>query len=254
MRLPIALLACLATTAALAAPKPFATTADLGQWVANYYLRPDPSRSVQAVAAASELGLFAQGRASATFVGFLAGVLRREPSVAKDAVTRLAKLPKAEQPMVVLAVWYSGHPETKKLMGDLSRAMPDHKAMFDELSAQPAQRLEDLPLEQGTWVVDALWGSFMATGEEKPVVRIMSALPWAAIPGNGAKQVAGNAAKVSLTSNAVQHPRVLAISKAHVARQPKEVSAPLAEVILRAEEELRTRAAGGAKAAPAAKK
>ena len=241
MRILVALLACLAASLAAAAPAPFASGPELGKWVTYYYLKPEPARAVEAIASASRLGLMKDGKSSPSLIGFLAGVVRKEPAVAREAATRLVSLPKAEQPVLALGLWYSGHPETAKLLAGLARSVPEQKAMYDELSQKAAPPLDQIPLEQGPWVLDALWGNFMATGDERPVLRVMSALPWADAQGDKVKALAGGAARWSLTSNAIHHPRVLAICKAQLRKQPKEVSVVLAEIIRNAEQDLKAK-------------
>lgn len=238
MRTLAVLAACFAASLATAAPVPFASGPELGKWVTYYYLKPEPARAVEAVASASRLGLLKDARSSPSMIGFLSGVMRKEPAVAREAASRLVKLPNAEQPVLALGLWYSGHPETGKLLAGLARSVPEQKAMYEELSQNAAPPLDKVPLEQGPWVLDALWGSFMATGDERTVLRVMSALPWVDAQGDKPKALAGGAARWSLTANAVRHPRVLAICKAQAAKQPKEVATVLAEIIRNAEKEL----------------
>ena len=88
-------------------------------------------------------------------------------------------------------------------------------------------------------VLDALWGYFMATGDDAPVVRIMAALPWMEVRGDIPRLSVGGAAKWSLTSNAAQHERVLRICRAQLSRQPKDVATVLRQVIQEAEEDLK---------------
>lgn len=242
MRTLVVLLACLAASLATAAPAPFASGPELGKWVTYYYLKPEPARAVEAIASASRLGLLKDGKSSPSMIGFLSGVVRKEPAVAREAASRLVSLPKAEQPVLALGLWYSGHPEAGKLLAGLSRSVPEQKAMYDELSQNVAPKLDQVPLEQGPWVLDALWGSFMATGDERPVLRVMSALPWTDAQGDKARSLAGGAARWSLTANAVRHPRVLAICKAQAGKQPKEVAVVLAEIIRNAEKDLKANA------------
>lgn len=239
----LAALLVLGTAHALAAPAAFASEEELGRWMTYYYKHPEPARLGEAVAAAGNHGLFRGGKAAPPFFGFIAGVLAKEPSIAPALLERLATLPESDQPVLVLGVWYSGHKDTTRLLDGLARTMPAQKAMIAHLRTGTAPPLMEIPLEQGPWVLDALWGYFMASGEEAPVVRIMAALPWIEVRGNIPKLSVGGAAKWSLTSNAVQHERVMKICKAQLARQPKEVAAVLRQVIEEAEEDLKKEAA-----------
>jgi hypothetical protein len=52
------------------------------------------------------------------------------------------------------------------------------------------------------------------------------------------RRLIGASARWSLTSNAVQHPKVLAICRSQLPQQPREVAAVLADVIKEAEKAL----------------
>jgi len=245
MRQLVAALACLLALSAEGAPKAFASEDELAQWVTFYYTRPEPSRVAEAMTSASKMGLFREGKAAPPFFGFLAGVLGKDPSLAPSIVKQLSKLPVNDQPVVVLGVWYSGHKDTRQFLAELTKSMPALETMVANLTGSTAPRLTDISLEEGPWVLDALWGTFMATGEDAPVIRIMSALPWIEVRGNIPKLMVGGAAKWSLTSNAVQHGRVLEMCREQIRHQSKEVAAVLAQIIAQAEEDLRKQGASG---------
>ena len=246
----IAALTCCVALHAAGAQEPFASEEALGQWVTYYYTRPQPARVAEAIASASRMGLFREGRAAPPFFGFLAGVLGKEPAIADAVVHRLVQLPEADQPVVILGVWYSGHRDTGRLLAGLKKAMPAQKKPIETLLQGEAPRLTGVSLEEGPWVLDALWGNFMATGDDAPVIRIIAALPWVDVRGDTAKMMVGGAAQWSLASNAVQHARVLAICRAQLRNQPKEVAAALTKVIAQAEEDLAKRKTEGTTQSP----
>ena len=88
-------------------------------------------------------------------------------------------------------------------------------------------------------MLDALWGNFMATGDNAPVVRIISALPWIHVRGDVPRLLVGGAARWSLISNAIQHQPVMAVCRRELASQPKEVEGVLREVIAEAERDMK---------------
>jgi hypothetical protein len=75
----------------------------------------------------------------------------------------------------------------------------------------PNKPIEQWPIDKAM-MLDMLWGSFFATGDEKYIRRIISTLEWLQ-PGqkDPNKQVIAAAAQWSLSSNAVQHKRVMQI-------------------------------------------
>ena len=117
--------------------------------------------------------------------------------------------------------------------------MPKHKEMIDNLLANGRPSLLELPVEQGPWVLDALWGYFMATGDDAPVVRIISALPWVNVRGDVSRLLVGGAARWSLISNAIQHKPVMTVCRKELASQPNEVTDVLREVIAEAEKDMK---------------
>lgn len=236
-----AALVCLAASLALAAPPMFSSRAELVQWFTYYYQKPEPAKVGDALAEASRRGLYRGGTNAPPWFGFLAGALAKSPMTAAATVKRLATLPEDDQPIVVFGIWYSGLPQTKPLLQQVARDMPAQKGIVEQLSATAAPRMTDIPLEQGGWVLDMLWGNFIATGDEAPVLRIISALPWSQTRGNSARMSVGGSARWSLTANAALHPRVMQICRKQAKTQPPEVARILADVIRNAEDEIRVK-------------
>lgn len=212
------------------------TQEQLSQWLHFYYQNPHPDQVVPALLAASKLGLFKGGKPSPPFSGFLAGWLAHNPAQAASLIEASAALPADEQGIVIIGLTYSGLPQTKALLEKLRQRMQADANRLPPLR-EPLSLL-DVPLENGPAVLDALWGYFMAAGDEAPVLKIMTALPWVE-SRDKAQLLLGGAAKWSLTSNATQHPRVLDICRAQLALQAPDVRKVLAEVIRSAEKELR---------------
>jgi hypothetical protein len=238
LRLTAALL-CLAASLALAAPKSFSGEADLVQWFTYYYQKPEPARVGDAMLEAGRRGLYRNGTNAPPWFGFLAGALAKSPMTAASTVKRLAALPESDQPIVVFGLWYSGLAETRSLLAQVARDMPSQRQNIEQLSGMTPPRIIDLPLEQGGWVLDVLWGNFIATGDEAPVLRIISAVPWSQARGNSARMSVGGSARWSLTANAALHPRVMEICRQQAKVQPPEVARILDDVIRNAEAEIR---------------
>ena len=84
-------------------------------------------------------------------------------------------------------------------------------------------------------LLDALWGQYFATGQYRPIWRIMTMLPWAKERDDIGRLTIGSAAKYTLASNAARYPDILALIKDMAAYQEPEVRPILAEVIKAAE-------------------
>lgn len=180
--------------------------------------------------ALSKQGALKDSNTAAPFFGFLAGVLSKNPKMVPATLPRLAALPPNEQPVVILGLWYSGHPDTKGLLAGLAKDMPEQRSMIEDLSRSTPAKLIELPLEGDPGVMAALWGNFMATGDEAPVLRIIEALPFTMIAQGDRQRLAmGRVAEWSLASNAAQHPRVMEI----VRRQARARTGPMANILNR---------------------
>lgn len=237
MRFLAFLFAFLITAAPDSSAQPFADVEQAGQWFTYYYLKPEPERIPDALRTMSAAGLLKPDKGASPVTGFLAGVLAARPQGARALVQRLSFLPEDEQSVLLLGLWYSGIPDAKALLNELSSAMPGHEVRIRFLLATPAPRIVEMPPDQGAWVLDAWWGYFLATGDELPVKAVIAVLPWTQIRGDVGRLAIGGAARWSLASNAVQHDRVLEICKAQLPAQPPETARLLGEVVKAAEAE-----------------
>jgi len=235
----ILLFLLIATTAV--ADVPFKSQEEVGQWLTYYYLKPDPSRVPDAISFLSKAKFFDNSNAVSPIVGFLSGIFRDNPKMVSALIGRLSSLEEPHKGVIVLGLWYANLPDSRKQAYAILDAHPNLKKQFQFLFAGSPMTVENIPLEQGPWVLDALWGNFMATGRKAPVLRIASALPWADIKGDMNRLLVGGAARWSLTANAVQHKLVLEICEAEVNNQPKEVAEKLREVIINAKKEINSR-------------
>ena len=233
------LAAVLAGAPSDAAQGKFSDANVLGQWITFYYTKPEPQHVAEALLAASAKGFTKEGQKAPLFIGFTAGIFSKNPKSATALAEQLSSLPEVDQPMLVLGIWYSTYPEAKSLLERLARSMPKQKEMIDHLLANGRIGLLDLPLEQGPWVLDAMWGNFMATGDRAPVLRIISILPWINVRGDVPRLSIGGSARWSLILNAIQHKPVMAICKKELLSQQKEVGDVLREVIAEAEKDIR---------------
>jgi hypothetical protein len=225
--------------AAWAKPGDFPDIDALSHWISYYYTDPQPHRVVDALRAASAHGLTREGQNVEPFFGFLAGIFSKNHSMVEAMAEELVSLPEVDQSILVMGIWYSSYPEAKRLLGQLRDSMPKQAASIDYLLKGGQMGVTDLPPEQGPWVLDALWGNFMATGDHAPVIRVMSVLPWVNVRGDTQQLLVGGAARWSLISNAIQHKAVMAMCREQVAKQPKDVADELLRVIAEAEDEMK---------------
>jgi hypothetical protein len=138
---------------------------------------------------------------------------------------------------VAHGLWQAGTEQAQAALASMSDLGSDRLARFvAELRADPhpPDYLHDAV--DSPAVLDACWASFFATGEPAYDHRIIQVLPWAEVRGDVSKMLIGGAARWSLASNAVQHPRVLEICEARLASSP---DAALQQIVAAAKETAR---------------
>lgn len=160
-----------------AAAREFTSVERLMQWTFTYRQRPEPTRMPEAVRAMFELGLLDDEDKSGYFVGFVAGVLAKNPKSAPSLIERMLPLPAKEQSIVVRAIAYSELANWPELLMRFAPRVPERQILVDELLAGNEPVLIDAPLDSDA-VVYALWGFYVATGDERHVRRVISALAW----------------------------------------------------------------------------
>lgn len=205
---------------------------DMGRWMTYYYENPEPAKVMDALIFADSSKLFDDSRRMSPMVGFVAGAVSKNPELAEILSSSLPRLSEKAQQVVVLGVWYSDYPGASQVLSRIQLAYPSLKSGIDALLASKRLSVFDVPLERGPWVLDMLWGNFMATGDSAPVVRLISALPWSTAKGDVGKLLVGGAAKWSLRSNAAQHARVLAVCRSEADLAKKGLLADLLREVI----------------------
>ncbi len=233
----IVILAAVFSGGSLRQPDRFDTVETVQAWMTDYYRHPEPQRIVEVVRSASGLGLLRDRSTAPPMFGFLAGWFSENEGATDVVMDQLVSLPSEDQPVLIAGLWYSDAPGAMKTLEKVASRMPSHAESIAKRLAAPSHGIAALPLERGPWAQDALWGYFYATGKEAPVVRLMEALSWVGEKGDALRLALGAAARWSLTSNAVRHPRVLEICRSQVFLQPTTVAAVLKEIIKDAEKD-----------------
>ena len=254
------------TTTAAAAPArlgELASRDDVLKWVDGYRKRPDPASVPIAMKVLSQRGVLQDPDTAGVYVGFLAGVIGARPSEAAALAGRvLPALAEEDQWILVRAIAYAGLPDWKALLTRLADRMPTRRVMIDKYLDGTLAALDEVPLEQpkpalmdevkgyfggskpkhgaltfdsSPELLDTLWGIYFATGNYRPVARIIAMLPWSKENDSVEKLTVGGMAKYTLVSNATRSRDLLAMLKRASQHQPKSVAPILGEVIEAAE-------------------
>jgi hypothetical protein len=211
----------------------FLSVEEVAKWVTYYYNNPEPVKIPEAFIYMSQSGAINKDSDIPPFADFLAGVLKNNPDKAKSWIEVLSDLPIKHKRILIMGVWYSELPDAKKKVysiidRDNMLKQKDKASLFSKCF--PCS-ITQIPFDQGPWVLDALWGYFMATGSPRPVVRIISALFWLDQYFSRSLFMIGAAAKWSLISNSEQHERVLKICIEQIDKQPPEIADDLKAII-----------------------
>lgn len=215
----------------------FQSKEKFSQWLTFYYEKPEPNRIPDAVDFMSKSGILDNDKASSPIFGFLSGIFRNNPDKVDSWINQFSSFKEQHLKVIVLGLWYADLPESRKTVYALLDKHPNLKDSLSYLYEGAPITVEQIPLAQGAWVLDALWGNFMATGDKTPVERIITALPWIDVKGNINQLIVGGAARWSLQSNAVQHKRVLDICEEVAKSSDSDVAVKLDEIIKNAKNE-----------------
>lgn len=232
----------------------FSTPERLLEWVSTYRKHPDLWRVPAAVHAMREFGLFADEEKKWFCIGFIAGVLGDNPKDGPKLVGQMFPMPDKEQEVIIRAIAYSGRPDWRELLEKNSSRMPLRGPLIEDFINAKRPVLMELPLKDGgSPGIYALWGYYVATGQHRPVLRIMEALRWSknesdsgfswrkifsgwgSDPSAVDKITTGGTAKWTLASYAERDRELISLYRAEHDRQPEEVAKPLKDVIEAAE-------------------
>ncbi len=205
------------------------------RWINGYRAMPEPKRLAAAVQAMVRLGVLRETDSAGLYFGFVAGVIAANPEAADKLVASLFPLPPEDQIVVVRAIAWSGLPDWKDRLGRFVERMPARRVLIERHLFDKLPALIDVPLDENTAGIDALWGFYYATGSAVPVRRLIGALAWSMEANNVDKLTAGSMAKLTLAINASRDTDLLFILKREALTQTKATARPLAEVIEAAE-------------------
>lgn len=213
------------------------TNDQLSEWLNYYYVHPRPDLVVSAMQFMSTQGKLREANAKTPFCVFLANVFAANTAKVETWFGELRSGPEDQKSALALVLWMTDTKGSEGLLKSLSReGSPAFQKYVNELAADDHRPdlLHDEINSPG--FLDALWVSFLASGDERYVKRVISALPlindsdiW--------RMLIGGAAKWSLASNAFQHPKVMQICEAQLKELPDQQRAALAEVIQSAREQ-----------------
>jgi hypothetical protein len=234
------------------------------QWIYNYRAKPDPAHVPAAVRVLCKTQTFKDPETSGIYLGFIAGAIGANPAKAEQLVLSFFPVPAEDEWVIIRAIAYSGLPEWKTLLQNVALRMPGRKVMIDDYLSGKLPTLSGIPLEEpkpgfftkvsNTFthnpfakedktlhpkvnfatsqdLLDTLWGYYFATGSHVPILRIVTMLPWSKDRDTVDKLTVGSMARYTLASYAVRDAGLRDFLRAELNQQPKDIAAPLGEVL-----------------------
>jgi len=134
-------------------------------WITYYYLAPSPDKFVEETIKLSKSGALSN-RNKWSVITFLSQLFAQNPKKTKEWLSKLSTLPNNDKEAIYDALWLSQTKEAKSYLKSnyifkYSNRNPPNVLTFKLTS--PAQ-------------MDMLWAYFFATGQKKPIRRIISVL------------------------------------------------------------------------------
>ena len=213
------------------------TEEQLHEWLTYYYLHPRPDLTLSAIHLMSKKGWLSKANPQSPLAAFLAQVFASNSDKTNAWLTELQASTEDQKIMAALALWMAHTSNSVPLLESMAnKGSPTYQDYVRRLLGDdhPPDFLKDTISSAG--FLDALWGSFLATGDERYVQRLISALPMLDTKGDVTKMLIGGAAQWSLTSNAIQHPRVMEICETELKKLPDDQKGALEKVIKNARE------------------
>jgi hypothetical protein len=235
----LALLAALMIAAAPAGN--FDSADDLNRWMGQYYQHRETERVMPAFRAMLRFGFLGKPTAWAPLIAFWGSVFYQHHKLLPRWLEQLRDLKGEEGRFLWEALSWSHNPQgIQVLEKTLARTTGEEREFIERLLREEKRPVLEMQIFD-TAVLDMLWGQFLATGDERCVKRVISALSFMETAKDRDQFLIGGAARWSLISNAVQHPLVLETCKRAVASSPEEIRPTLTEVIHQAEEAIQRR-------------
>jgi hypothetical protein len=213
---------------------PFDNQGQAGKWFSEYYKHPQPDL-IPAFFRFFDKNNQGKRNDGVVFgmAGWLAGVFDSDPTSTAKLAKILVSIKGVDERVIGYAILLSSQPNRI----DIAKSIFHGDDAFSEEMAQIISGSPKSLLQLNITAppdLDMRWGYFMATGKEDPVIQVISVLPCCNLemPKEDVKKtVLIGAAKWSLTSNAIQYPRVLNICEKELAKRPTREVSHLSEVV-----------------------
>ena len=224
------LFACVALLAfSGAGAKERATPDQLEQWMAYYYLDPQPKEVASALEAVTAKGFFENDNVQAPFSGFFTEIFRANPDKVSGWVKPYVGIPNRH--ILYSALWMANSKESRVALEQMAQGTaPEEAKKLRALASSPPPTVESMRIDSPA-SLDYMWGCFSASGSNQPVLRVINEMKLVHVKGDVGAMLIGGAAQWSVSANARQHERVLKIVKAKAETADPETKALLKTIL-----------------------
>ncbi len=193
-------------------PPIFNSHNDFTKWMTYYYLKPEPSKLPAVIKHYASSSLYNKVSSRLPVVAFFAAILKDNNPLLEEVYQSISNTsPDSLQTVFLRTMWLLNSSRSKEIIAEFSPSWEsdENKKQIKNINETPAPNLLIDPIVD-TSQLDMLWSIFVATGDSKPIERIISTLNF--VNEEDIIQVMiGKAAIWSLGSNAKQHKLVYEI-------------------------------------------
>lgn len=211
------LMVCLFPIVSTASDQSFKNSEEFGDWVSNYYKEPSVQRVLPAFHYFGRPEVFKRS-SMIPLSFFFSSIFKKQPELLKPFFESMkSERSKEKLYMAIMTLILTDSDESNKLLEKIDLTWQLDRVMVESVQRGLKENIPDIldkPVDNPV-MLDVMWAIFSATGEEKPIKRIISILH---LEKNGkAKEVVlAGAARWSLGSKMKQDKRVLEIAERHV--------------------------------------
>lgn len=153
------------------------TAENIENWMSFYYQNPQPNLIPVFIKSLSQKGFLKEETSQISIMFFLSFIFRDNSNKIADWLSQvLQNLTIVEKEVIIEAIFLSNTSEAQEYLNNLyQNSEPAIQDMINFFKDQVPPNLEEIPIDNSS-ILDILWSAFMATGSEKYVIRIISAL------------------------------------------------------------------------------
>lgn len=212
-----------------------ALSVDDDRWIRFYYQDPQPNQLAEWLAKMVDDGAPTNKNQFYPVFTFTSQILRQHPELANNLVEKLSSYDEEDRAFLALILWHGKIPDAKLII-EKNLSLPNEviSKITSVLPYNPIDHPVTTPSD-----MDMLWATFMATGNEQAVNRIIDYLSTPVSSKKAAEkskedfitEVYLSAAEWSLESNGRQDPNVAEIIKNRFKESDDDMKAKLTPII-----------------------